>query len=447
MRSIERHLMLWILATAALGAALLGAVAYRVILADLNDMLDENLLAVALAVADHGPQRSADAASAAAHIGTDGAEIIVVEWTPQGRLAFTSNAQVPLRFTDRPGLARQRVQGVDWDAYTVARPGSVVQAAQRANDQQHEAAEAAAQLLPPFALVFGAMAALLILALRRGLAPLDRAAADVAARSAISLEPIDTARLPREVTPLVLALNALMQRLSASLSARQRFVADAAHELRTPITALKLQLQLLRGAPDEVARRRAHEELQASVERVQRLVEQLLELSRSEPGAAPGPRSRVSLAALVQSAVGRFSPRAEHLGIDLGARIQADGLVLGDEEALRVLLDNLIGNALRFTPRGGVVDVEVTDADGCAMLRVIDDGPGIAAEEREQVFERFHRARGTLPAHTDETGSGLGLAIVKAVADGHGALVTLHDGHKGRGLEVRVVFPPPGGAA
>jgi len=298
----------------------------------------------------------------------------------------------------------------------------------------------------PFLLVFGLAAMLLILALRRGLAPLDRTALDVAARSASSLAPIDTAGLPREITPLVLALNGLLQRLANSLQARQRFVADAAHELRTPITALRLQLQLLQGAADDASRRVAAEALQAGVDRAQHLVEQLLHLSRAEPGAQPAPLRRLELAALAQAAVGRASAKADSRGIDLGARIEAPGEVAGDEEQLRVLIDNLVGNALRFTPRGGVVDVVVADADGCTVLRVIDDGPGIAAEARDRVFERFHRAPGVAPAHAGESGSGLGLAIVKAIADAHGAQVTLHAGPGGRGLEVRVVFPATGAA-
>jgi len=441
-RSIERHLALWILGAAGLGAVLLGLVAYLVILADLNDTLDENLNAVATAVADRSSARPPGTAAGVARTGPDSAEIVVMEWTPQGRLVFSSDARVALQFTPNSGLARQRVQTTDWDTYTVVRADGVVQAAQRARFQQQEAAEAAASLFVPFLLVFGLAAALLILALRRGLAPLDRTAIDVAARSASSLAPIDTDHLPREITPLVLALNGLMQRLANSLQARQRFVADAAHELRTPITALRLQLQLLQGAADDASRRVAAEALQAGIDRAQHLVEQLLHLSRAEPGAQPAPLRRLELAALAQAAVGRASANADSRGIDLGARIEAPGGVAGDEEQLRVLIDNLVGNALRFTPRGGVVDVVVADADGCAVLRVIDDGPGIAAEASDRVFERFHRAPGVAPAHAGESGSGLGLAIVKAIADGHGALVTLHAGPGGRGLEVRVVFPP-----
>lgn len=442
MHSIERHLTWWILGAAALGAALLGGVSYRLILSDLNTTLDENLRAVALAVADHGPAPAAGVPDTAAPASTDGAEIVVVEWTPQGQMTFSSDAGVALHFRDQSGLQRQRLQGIDWDTYTVVRTGHVVQAAQRAQFQQEEAAEAAASLFLPFALVFGVAAVLLILALRRGLAPLDRTAAAVAARSANSLAPIDTAHLPRELAPLVLALNGLIQRQAESLQVRQRFVADAAHELRTPITALRLQLQLLQSAADDASRQTAVGALRAGVDRAQHLVEQLLDLSRAEPGALPEPLRRLELAPLAQSAVARFNDRAESRGIDLGARVESPGTLTGDAEQLRVLLDNLVGNALRFTPRGGVVDVVVADADGCAVLRVLDNGPGVPAEARDQVFERFHRAPGVAPAHAGESGSGLGLAIVKAIAEAHGAKVTLHTGQQGRGLEVRVVFPP-----
>lgn len=440
MRSIQRQLAIGMVGVAAVGAALFTGVAYRLILVELDESLDKTLREVAYAVAER--PAGGTAVPAAPRPPRDG-EIVVIEWAPDGRGAtYRSHDGVPLHMVPQEGLARQHLGADDWDVYTAVRGERVVQAAQRAGFQQHEAAEAAARLYAPFALLFGAIAVASVALLRRGLRPLDVAARDIGERSADSLAPVELATAPRELQPLVLAVNRLMQRLDAALGARRRFVADAAHELRTPISALKLQLELLDGAPDEPARQRARSELQAGLARAQRLVAQLLDLSRAEPGRE-APHRRLSLGELARQAVAEASMVAEARGIDLGARVEDPGLIDGEADALRMLIGNLVGNALRFTPAGGVVDVVVESAAGCALLRVIDPGPGIPIAEREAVFERFHRVPGSRPAHADESGSGLGLAIVAAVAERHGAAVTLHDAPEGRGLEARVVFPRP----
>jgi signal transduction histidine kinase len=227
-----------------------------------------------------------------------------------------------------------------------------------------------------------------------------------------------------------------MQRLGSVLGAQRRFIADAAHELRTPVTALRLQLELLRQA-DEADRQQAMEELSAGIARTQRLTEQLLAVARIEPDGAELRRRRIDLADLVRATVTAFSARAESAGIDLGADAPQVVAVLGDIEQLTVLLNNLVENALRYTPDGGVVDVIACPEANRALLIVRDDGPGIPEEERERVFERFYR--GANPAR-NAGGSGLGLAIVRGIAEHHGAQVALVAGPQGRGLQVQVSF-------
>ena len=327
MRSIERHLTWWILGAAALGAALLGGVAYRVILFDLNTTLDENLQAVALAVADHRSATASGAPDPAARAGADGAEIVVVEWTPQGQMTFSSDTRVALRFRDQAGLERQRLQGTDWDTYTVVRTGHVVQAAQRAQFQQEEAAEAAASLFLPFALVFGVAAVLLILALRRGLAPLDRTAAEVAARSANSLAPIDTTHLPREIAPLVLALNGPMQRQPESLQ-----VASASWRMRRTSCARRsrpaLQLQPLQGAADDASRQTEVRALRAGIDRAQHLVEQL-PICRA-PNRVHGPSPFADLLAPLAHPRHPLQRQGREPRHRPGARIESPGALTGD---------------------------------------------------------------------------------------------------------------------
>ena len=221
---------------------------------------------------------------------------------------------------------------------------------------------------------------------------------------------------------------------------QRRFVADAAHELRSPVTALQLQLQVLERSRDPAERALATAELAAGIARTRRLIAQLLDLSRSSAdGALPLVPESLALGELARTIVARWSVEAERRQIDLGAETRTDARIEGDREQLEMLLGNLVENALRYTPGGGTVDVVATVIDGAPTLEVVDNGPGIAADERTRVFDRFYRSPEAMAG--GESGSGLGLAIVKAIADRHGAAVSLHDGRGGSGLGVRVRFP------
>ena len=445
MISIQRHVLVWALGASSLGALLLAAVAYVVILEEQTETLDANLREVAMAAWRTQAPPPHDGAPPDTRVTQPDDQIVIVHWDASGRRTYTSDAAAALPRLARSGLSRQRLGAVDWDVYTVATGQGVWAAAQQARAQHARAAESATQLLLPFGVLLGLVGLLLLYALRRGLQPLGLAAADVAARSAASLTPLDERGRPREIGPLVRAINAMMQRLASAFDAQRRFVADAAHELRTPVAALRLQLQLLAAAKDESARRAAIEELRAGIDRSQHLIEQLLSLSRAEPltsTASPASMTPVSLAELVRTVVGDFAAAADRRSIDLGAQASDDTLVQGDREQLRVLLNNLVDNALRYTPAGGVVDVVAARVDGAPTLRVSDSGPGIAAHEQERVFERFVRGAGSSGADAPTPGSGLGLAIVRAIADRHGARVTLNPASGGHGLAVQECFAP-----
>ena len=301
----------------------------------------------------------------------------------------------------------------------------------------------ATQVLAPLIGLVVVVAGLLVFGLRRGLQPLDNTAQDIAQRSARSLEPITLEDVPKEIKPLVVSINELMNRLAAAFATQRRFLADAAHELRTPITALRLQLQLLQRCGDDAERAQAVAELAAGIDRSQRLVEQLLQVARSDTDGEFTRREPVDLAELVRSTVSAMSIKAEHVGLDLGADAPGKVMVQGDVNQLSVLLNNLVENALRYTPAGGVVDVTAVLEDGQPLLRVVDNGPGIAESERERVFDRFYRCEAAPSQASDSSGSGLGLAIVRAIAERHGAQVSLATPASGHGLEVRVLFPSP----
>jgi signal transduction histidine kinase len=449
MRSIERYLLAWIMGALTLGSALVALVTYVATLEEMNEVFDADLKNVAEAVAsyhhsDGGADRSSPQVMLRQRSDTpDDSEIVTVTWTLAGGRIYSSDTRVAVPFSDTEGLSRPVIGGQHWIVYTSVRSNGVAQAAQPLAARQEMAGESAAKVFPPMVVLVVVVGGLLVFGLRRGLQPLDGAARDVAARSVKSLDPIPIADVPREIMPLVASINGLMSRLAVAFSAQRRFLADAAHELRTPVTALRLQAQLLRRSTNGASRDDALAELEAGIDRSQHLVEQLLQVARSEPDGEATRSDPVDLGELVRSVVGAASIKAEHRGIDLGAQGPQGIVVDGDSNQLAVLLSNLVENALRYTPEGGVVDVEAGTHGGRPILRVVDDGPGIAEAERERVFDRFYRCEEAQGQARDAGGSGLGLAIVRAIAQRHEARVSLHTPDSGSGLEVRVMFAAP----
>lgn len=276
---------------------------------------------------------------------------------------------------------------------------------------------------------------------RDSLGPVNRVSRQIAARRADDLAEVSDAGLPDEVRPLVHELNLLFSRVRQAFDAQRHFVADAAHELRSPLAALTLQVANLRRAPDEAARERARASLTAGIDRSGRLVEQLLVLARQQSGELSGTAAApVALAALARDAVAAHASDAQSRGIDLGLAGAEEIEVVGRAEALAILLRNLLENALKATPDGGAIDVSVTREAGRPVLQVEDSGPGIAPDERERVLARFYRVPGTATG-----GSGLGLAIVKSIAELHRAEIRLDRSPARGGLRARILFALPAG--
>ncbi|MES2185622.1 MAG: HAMP domain-containing sensor histidine kinase [Pseudomonadota bacterium] len=442
MHSLNRDLLKWTLGTLCLGSLLLVGVAYMFTLAEMNEVLDENLREVATSVAEyHSGARVQPLPGVRAEQPHDYGDLVTRVWRTDGTPLFTSNARVPIPFSPTTGAGAVTVAGMEWRTFTLLQGDVVVQAAQRTLARRQMAGESASKLLLPLLLLTALIGVLLAMALRRGLRPLEGATAHIARRTAATLVPMQDVEVPRELLPLVNAFNGLMERLASAFAMQRRFVADAAHELRTPVTALHLQMQLLERAPDEAARTEAMGELRAGMLRMERLVEQLLQLSRSQPEVEGLRREAVALDALVRSVVGDFSKLAEHRGIDLGACAGECVDVVGDEDQLRSLLNNLVRNALYYCPRGSRVDVTAARRGGHAVLEVADDGPGIAPAERDRVFDRFYRGPQREIRDSDPAGSGLGLAIVRSIAERHGATVSLGEEDPSGGLRVEVAFP------
>lgn len=442
--SIHQRVLIGAFSALALGAGLLVGGSWWLLAQEMNEVFEDNLKQVALAVANHhdagamtGPPRLAQQLPRV-YEEYGKFEFVTQAWSREGKLLHSSDEGAALPFLSRSGLSTVAVGGEAWHLYTIVLEDGVVQAAQRASERQTLARETASALILPALAMLAAIAGLLALALRRGLAPLSSAAGEVTTRSVEALHPIALASQPAELHLLVGAINDLMARLGSALALQRNFLADAAHELRTPIAALRLQLQLLDRARGEDQRAAAQDELRAGIARAQHLVEQLLQLSRLGPETPALKQEMVDLAELARAAVARFSARAEQQRIDLGAIAANEAMIQGDAQHLTILVNNLVDNALRHTPAGGKVDVCAEPRQGQPCLIVTDSGPGIPAAERERVFDRFYRSADAPPS----TGSGLGLAIVRAVAQRHGAEVTLGEA-PGGGLSVSVLFPSP----
>ena len=434
MTSIRRKLLFTLLG-AMLIALLVGAWAtYRAEVQQADILFDYHLRQIALALRD----RVFDRAAAPPLQSDDSAfDYSIQVWNQDGVTVYYSYPQHV--FPNRAQLGYTTVQTEEgpWRVFAMQSRAEIIQVAQPMSRRNQLAAHAAWQSLRPFLLLFPVMGGLIWLVVGQGLTPIARLAAAIAARTPAAMEPVSE-DVPLEVHPLVQALNDLLSRLRAALESQRQFVADAAHQLRTPLAALQLQTQLVERASSDAERSAALAELNSGLQRTTRVVQQLLTLAREEPGAVRSTPAPVRLDALIDSLIDEYRALAASNSIQLMVhRAVTEAIVLGDEASLHTLLANVLDNALRHTPAGGTVTIAIERQDAALMVRIDDSGPGIAAQDRARVFERFYRGEGS-----EQPGTGLGLAIVKAIADRHDLKVCLDTSAAG-GLSVRLKFPTP----
>ncbi len=436
-RSLRMRLLAFLLAAIVLAGAVQGALAYRGALAEADALFDYHMQQTALALRSGLPV-DAQGLGPGLDPEDENHEFIVQVWTNEGLRIFESAVGADLPQIAVLGFANVQARGGTYRVFSLQTRAQVIQVAQNMAVRQGMARSLALRTLAPLAF----MAPLLVLAVwwgvSRSLAPVERVRRQLAQRQADDLSPVSDAQLPDEVQPLVSELNLLFERVQRAFETQQHFVADAAHELRSPLAALRLQLQGLQRANDDAARAAAAERLSSGIDRATRLVEQLLALARQE--AAATPTEPVDLRAVAQLALADVAAAAQARGTDAGLLDSDAATVPGNAEALRMLVRNLLDNAIKYTPPGGQVDVQVrAEAPGHAVrLTVEDSGPGIAPEHRDRALQRFVRVGSDSAA----TGSGLGLAIVQAIAQRHGAAVELGASERLGGLRVAVVFAP-----
>jgi two-component system, OmpR family, sensor kinase len=369
-----------------------------------------------------------------------GQDIIVTVWKDDGSAplvlagnSVASRLGVDLRRPQRVGYTTELLGDRDWRIYSIAGDRAWVSAAQptAVRDQATGKIERRLRLL--LAAMVTMIAALVWYLVGRGLFPLRRFAEEVARRSPGALQPVSAGGLPAEIAPVAIALNALLGRLERALAAQQTFVADAAHELLTPLTAVQVHLQMLERAHTEKRRHAARENLRHGLNRCIRLARQLLTLARQSPETPHPPFRAVDLAAVASDVVSEAQAAARARETDVGVAAGAPACACGDADSLRLLVRNLIDNAIKYTPPGGRVDLVTGTEEGIAWLTVSDSGPGIPEGDRERVFDRFFRRGGS-----DVDGSGLGLAIVREIAHRHGATVKLTSPGKLGGLDAEI---------
>jgi two-component system sensor histidine kinase QseC len=288
----------------------------------------------------------------------------------------------------------------------------------------------------PLALGLPVWILLLWFSIRRGLDPLRILAREIAKRKPQNLMPIDERGAPKEVRPMVLALNDLLHRMTRTLEGEQRFTAHAAHELRTPLAAIQAQLYLAHTAEGKTQRMQALTNLQQAVERAIRLVSQMLILARLDPEQALPDAKLVNFGEVVQLVCAELAPLALQRDQTLDLVLEPELPALsGNADMLSILIRNLVDNAIRYTQRAGHINIDVRNSESGLRMQVSDDGPGIPATQRERVFDRFYRLAGQ-----EQSGTGLGLAITRRIAELHKARMTLAEGTLGQGVTVSVMF-------
>lgn len=430
--SIRRRLLLALtLAVLAFGA-LAGAVTYLGAREQVNELFDYQLRQTALAARDY----------ALARVGGETfpfdpeQDFVVQARDENGAPLYLSHRQLAIPLGISRGFDTVRFQGEDWRVFSVVAGRRVIQVAQPMQLRNRMATTAALRSVMPFAALLPLLLLVVWITVGAGLRPLARVTHALAARGAGALAPVPAADLPSEVMPMVEALNDLLARLDAALTRERRFTADAAHELRTPLTALRLQAQLVERARNDGERAEATAELSAGIQRATRLVEQLLASARATHGGGQTPApTLLALDAAARAVCAELAAVAAAKAVTVESQLEPARVAL-PAAALHTLVANLVDNAIRYAAEGGRVAVTVRPEQARPVLTVTDNGPGIPADERARVFDRFYRVPGA-----PGIGSGLGLAIVREIATAAGADVTLDDGPGGRGLAVRVVFP------
>ena len=433
MKSLREHLLLWLLPV-FLAAAIIATVWTYYMFGNMVTMfMDHQMSALAdsHAVETIGPPNLRPLPGQ--HI--EKGALIVQIWDEQGGLLTSSypSLAVPLQTTD--GFSDVKVGSQRWRVYTMHGAGRTVQSIQNLEFRAMVINKQAFTTGLPIALLMPISAWILWFGACRAMGKLEALARAVSAQDENTLRELPTQGVPSEISPFVIAVNRLLTRLRDAFASQRRFVQDAAHELRTPITAMTLQLENLKACPMDAETAVQVSQFEAGLKRTKRLIEQLLRLARQEAPQKADAASNVDLAPFLQELISDLMPCADHRDIDIGLSVDINANVRANPHELRSLLHNLLDNACRYTPEHGVVDVRLFADSGKVVVEIVDSGPGIPPDLLPRVYDRFFRIEGS-----DTEGSGLGLAIAKHAAERNRIDLHLDNRIERSGLVARVTF-------
>lgn len=433
--SLRTRLLWFLLVAISVTAAAQALIAYQTARSETDEIFDYQMQQMARSLRSVLPIAGRETFPDESH-DEEHFDFAVQVWTLDGILAFQSGERVALPRQAVAGFSELSTNGAIHRVFVERSRSQIIQVSQDMSARREMASALALRTVAPIALMAPVLMLVVWWVVRTSLAPVTRVRRQVAGRQVNDLTEVSEDGLPDEIRPLVQELNLLFKRVRQAFEAQNDFVADAAHELRSPLAALKLQVLGLQRAGDNAAREVAVSRLTAGIDRATRLVEQLLVLARQQANASAGSKPEaVALADLVRLAVADSIVSAQARRIDLGVAEAEPGQISGHPEALRILMRNLLDNALKYTPEGGTVDVRVSREANDMVLGVEDSGAGIAEQDRGRVLDRFYRVAGT-----QSTGSGLGLAIVKSIAELHGVKLTLDHSPRLGGLRVELRF-------
>ncbi len=430
-RTIRQQLLMGLLGSMVLAISAAGIATYLKMRHETNELFDYQLKQIVRSFpANMALQKSET---------TDthpGKKIVVQVWNKDKEMVFTSNPKRNLPRYEARGFFDVDFDDRRWKVYSEENNHQIVQVGQLILDREKIEFSLALRSQIPFFSLIPILGILIWLVVGKSLRPLNRLATSLDQRSADSLDELDTSGYPPEMLPIVLAINDLFKKLDRAMQSQKMFVADAAHELRTPLAALKLQLQLVEKAESDEERSVGVRKLHDRLNRAVHLVQQLLTLARQGGVSSRVGYEKIKLGDLARQVVADHAFLAEEKNIDLGVEDEEqDIFIVGNMESLRIMLGNVVDNAIRYTPHDGKVDVHVGHHPEGPGLTVADTGIGVPAAERQRIFDRFYRREGTR-----ESGSGLGLAIVKDVLDQHKATFSLSEPQNGTGLIFSIRF-------
>lgn len=452
MRSMRRQLLLWLMLGIVVSSTFSGLSVYRYTRREIDELYNAHLQQLAVMLAqqlnevDNDQFRSSIIPTIKSLDRWEEEVYLIQLWDKDGHLhaattsmADTLSSEIPLQA--HAGLFSRIIDGQRWRIYRADGEDLTVQIAQPEQARGEVIHEISRRVMVPLLFQIPILAMLALLAVRRGLRPLDQLSAAIEQRHPSALDPLNAQALPTDLQPLVHTLNALLERLAVALQQQRDFVADAAHELRTPLAALQLQLDLLRRAESVEDRELTLEQLGKGVRRATGLVGQLLRVARLEAAPAEEAVVDVSLQFAAGEAIERHLAAARARDIDLGVTALEVAAIRCAPSDIETIFDNLLGNAIRYTPNGGKVDVAIRRGDGVALIDVIDNGIGIPEAERTRIFDRFHRVLTLHAASVADGGSGLGLAIVKSICDRYRATIAVDSGPNATGTRFRIAWP------